>query len=125
MCLILAERHNNCSFQGLIIANSPWDYQVVFFFLFFLHRYMEFSVPKFLNASLRKIIGYRKKSDKCLSANLLSDIHMLINPNLYVKTTYLNLSQRLSMFINVYCSKGTFFSDQSSFMDFGFFKKKH
>ena len=30
-----------------------------------------------------------------LSANLLSNIHMLIYPDLYVKTTYLNFSQRL------------------------------
>ena len=45
----------------------------------------------------------------CLSANLLSYIHMLIYPDLYVKTTYLNFSQRLSTFINVYCCKGYFF----------------
>ncbi len=32
---------------------------------------------------------------------------MLINPDPYVKTTYLNLSQRLSMLIDVYCCKGT------------------
>ena len=36
---------------------------------------------------------------KCLSANLLSNIHTLINPDLYVKRTYLNFSQRLLTFI--------------------------
>ena len=35
----------------------------------------------------------------CLSANLLSNTHMLIYPDLCVKTTYLNFSQRLSTFI--------------------------
>ena len=30
----------------------------------------------------------------------------VINPALYVKTTYLNFSQRLLMFINIYCCKG-------------------
>ncbi len=34
-----------------------------------------------------------------LSANLLSNIQTLINPDLYVKTTYLNFSQHLSTFI--------------------------
>ncbi len=66
--------------------------------------------PKFSNAPRWKIIWYQKKSNKifqyifniCLSANLLSNIRMLIYPDLYVKTTYLNFSQRLLMFINVY-----------------------
>ncbi len=34
-----------------------------------------------------------------LSANLLSNIQTLVNPDLYVKTTCLNLSQCLSTFI--------------------------
>ncbi len=41
-----------------------------------------------------------------LSANLLSNIQTLINQNLYISQTYLNFSQRLSTFINVYCCKG-------------------
>ncbi len=40
-------------------------------------------------------------------ANLLSNIQALINPDLYVKTTYLTFSQHLSTFINVYCCKGS------------------
>ena len=37
-----------------------------------------------------------------LSANLLANIQMLINQNLDISQTYVNFSQRLSTFINVY-----------------------
>ncbi len=41
-----------------------------------------------------------------ISANLLSNIQTLINQNLDIFQTFINLSQRLSTFINVYCGKG-------------------
>ncbi len=41
-----------------------------------------------------------------LSANLLSNIQTLINPDLYVKLTNLNFSQCLSTLTNVYYCKG-------------------
>ena len=44
-----------------------------------------------------------------LSANLLSNIQTLINENLDISQTYINLNKRLSTFINVYCCKGGFF----------------
>ncbi len=76
---------------------------------FFLHKmyplatlYVNCTCPdqKFWMPPNWRILNAEKKS-------------MLINPDLYVKTTYLNFSQRLSTFINVYCCKGHFLVDNN------------
>ena len=62
-------------------------------------RYTEIIVFRTKNFQWPQMEEYlvRKKYSRilCLSANLLSNIHTLINPDLYVKTTYLNFSQRI------------------------------